>query len=222
MTPPNLIVSLQAQGRTFAGPAGEVWISAEGVEIRVAFEGEMPVLPIGGTIATSLSADQGSKATTEAEARLSYQGRHGDRIECALLFSMQRMTRILGLLNLRQSVRVRPGAQAPVLVRLPGDPPVEVHDISTSGLSLLVSEDVQERLEGWTLHMRIRLPEAEDDLELVGQVMHRKLKGAAILYGIRFDPELTRGLSQIEDALHGYVMSRQNDLMRERAQRRSN
>lgn len=99
---------------------------------------------------------------------------------------------LLFLANRRRSDRYRPHASEPVRVRIldVGEETDEVvlHDISTTGLSILVDPALEERLvTRLDLRLAVEFAEEEEPIELITMVRHRRLLGSAILYGLEID-----------------------------------
>jgi PilZ domain len=97
------------------------------------------------------------------------------------------------LLGSRRSARVNPKTAKPVRVtvlELPGDvpPEVEVHDISATGLSILVEPRLENHLcKRVLLRLSVLLPGDVDVIELAAVIRYRRLFGAALLYGLEID-----------------------------------
>ncbi len=99
----------------------------------------------------------------------------------------------------RASHRVKPTEGAPVSVRLgpiDGDEEHEVQlvDVSTSGVGLVVERDVEFALYSLPiLRLKITfpgLPENENTTIVFGKVMYRRMDGSKLRWGVSFDVEL--------------------------------
>jgi len=111
--------------------------------------------------------------------------------------------------------RVVPSTEEPVLAFLehPGrSQPIEVgvHDVSTSGISLLVAPEEETGLSNeWQVRMRLHLPTGESPMEIVGTVRYRRLAGESIHYGVEFDAGRTPSFEAKSERLADYVQRRQ-------------
>lgn len=76
------------------------------------------------------------------------------------------------------------------LLELPGDAPSEVglHDVSATGLSILVAPSLERHLSKRVLlRLSALLPGDVDAIELAAVIRYRKLFGSALLYGLEID-----------------------------------
>ncbi len=118
----------------------------------------------------------------------------------------------------RVSHRVKPTEDAPVTVRLgrvDGDTTYRgrVVDLSTSGVGLAVDRETENYLHAQNairLHFQFPgLPKSENSTTIFGKVMHRRMEGSELRYGVSFDAELE--LETIgQDALIRYIVSREH------------
>jgi hypothetical protein len=99
----------------------------------------------------------------------------------------------LRVLGGRRSARLSPKTAKPVRVtvlELPADVPPEVglHDISATGLSILVEPRLEKYLcKRLLLRLSVWLPGEVDDIELAAVIRYRRLFGATLLYGLEID-----------------------------------
>jgi c-di-GMP-binding flagellar brake protein YcgR len=109
------------------------------------------------------------------------------------------------LVNRRRSDRVQPPASEPVRVRIldvgEDTPEVTLHDISATGLSILVDPALEARLfSRLELRLAVKLGGEEKSIELITAIRHRRLLGSAILYGLEIDgriPDFLRAKDRI-------------------------
>ena len=221
MQRPSLRTTLEMDGETFVGSASGAKITPVGVELCVEFPNPMRVLPIGAALDTVLQALTDQGLSSNATARLVYQEQDGEGTICRLLYTAERMQYVLNLLNHRDAVRVQPRHDEPIQVQLADGVSAEVYDISTLGVSLLVTEDVQHRLGRWFLDFSLKLPGEERWEELRGEVVRRMLRGSALQYGIRFDRDACKDYDLWEARLFKYILDRQRDMIRERTSKRA-
>ncbi|MFT4647033.1 MAG: hypothetical protein ACI9X4_000240 [Glaciecola sp.] len=117
----------------------------------------------------------------------------------------------------RASHRVKPSEGAPVvasLSRLEGGEqyPATVVDISTSGVGLAVDRATEAQLHSQSairLHFTFpTLSESENTTIIFGKVMHRRIAGSVLSYGVSFDVELA--LETVgHDALIRYIVEQE-------------
>jgi len=213
-----LTLSLIANGQTYRGSVLDTVLSKEGVEFKVEFPLQLPILPICGEFDSALiSPDPPSVA--EDRARLVYQERSARSIRCGLMYRLETSKHILSILNGRRAIRVHPSSNSPVIATVSEDIPVIVHDISTSGIALLVSNAEQDRVSSWAVSVRVLIPNQKIRFEMLGHVKIRRLSGAAILNGVQFDDQ-TPAFAEKQEIIRQYVMERQQELLQVRANRR--
>lgn len=176
------------EGGQFEGTCTDVEFSEDGVLALVEFSSDQaPALCLGEKTkltfrgASTVEADACTVLRTDQQAQRHYSFR--------LEKVSNQMLRLLA--DRRGSVRHRPSASRPVRVRVL-DVPVEVgvHDISATGLSILVEPPLEKELVNQVrLRLSIMLPE-KGSIEVAAMIRHRRLFGSAILYGLEFDGQL--------------------------------
>ncbi len=114
----------------------------------------------------------------------------------------------------RFAARVRPYPLAPigaVLESCQGGVrvPVEVKDISATGIALLVPGDHEPRLfSEWDVRLWLQVPvDSGPPMEMIGRVCSRRIEGEEICYGIDFDSEATPDFGLKQDVIHEYTTS---------------
>jgi hypothetical protein len=151
----------------------------------------------GGEFGSALKAEVHAVLRTDEAARRCYCFR-GKLSKWSLLY----------LANRRRSSRFRPLASEPVRVRILGlgaeEPEVLLHDISATGLSVLVEPALEEQLyRRIDLRLAVHLP-GQEEVELVATIRHRRLFASSILYGLEIDGRIPDFL-RAQDRIHLYV-----------------
>lgn len=196
---PELQVHLETPDGVFVGRCENLETSLHELLVAVEFSsGRAPVLRVGettelefsgGGIGSLMRAEVRTVLRTDEAARRCYCFR-GKLTESASLY----------LVNRRRSTRVRPLASQPVSVKIlelgEGSPEVVLHDISATGVSILVEPAIEEQLYTHErLRLAVRLPGEEKAIEIGTAIRHRRLVGSDILYGLEVDgqiPDLLR------------------------------
>jgi hypothetical protein len=214
----NLEVEIEA--RTFAGKVSGNHLSGagDGMLVQVEFSTGFPYLQIGRVVQTVFKNPNYNSAY-RANGRIMSQTLGEGRIDCEFLFGPDDLTRVDAMLNQRGSLRVRPSMAMPVTAHLNADIDAAVHDISSGGVALLVSEHDQNSLLGWEIRFRLDVPDCPPGIEMAGIVRQRKLVGSMVFYGVSFDEKKTVGFVRKQEFIQAYVMRRQHELLRERAAR---
>jgi len=108
-----------------------------------------------------------------------------------------RITRstLLKLKDRRGSARIRPPASQPVRVKVldlgEDSPEVLLHDMSTTGVSILVEIELEKHLcTRLRLRLAVRLPGEEKHIEMNTTVRQRRVVGPAVLYGLEIDGQI--------------------------------
>ena len=124
-------------------------------------------------------------------------------------------TRLLGILaNRRRCIRVRPDEGAPIQLVLRASKksprrPLPVLDISGTGLGVVAPRAVeQELVDTYRVLLELRLPDESDRLEFEARILHRRLRGNYVQYGLEFDPTLD-GFASQQDRVFRYVTRRE-------------
>ena len=191
---PGLQVRLHTpEDEQFEGLCKDLEANDRGLVALVAFSAQQaPAIEVGGnTLLTFIGGGLVSAIDAEATVML----RSDDRSRRSYSFHLEgvpkEMLMVLG--NRRGSTRLVP--RGTVRVDLLDLPPgvlskVPLHDISATGLSILVASDVEKLL---LKHARVRfslLLPGEDSVELVAAIRHRRLVQAQVLYGLEFDGQM--------------------------------
>ena len=200
--------------RRYTGDVVMVRAESEGVWATVAFANDFPALPIGDPLAFEVQGP----AAVEFEGVVVFQGRIDGGNCCQLLVSAEAIPHLNPRENARDRVRVRPSASEPVVVHW-GNVELAVHDISSGGIALLIPAERQRELPGVErMRLSLTLPRGGEALELVGKLIHRRLAGSDVVYGIQFDEAATPGFDLKEPLIREYVMGRQLELTRPAAE----
>ena len=110
---------------------------------------------------------------------------------------------------------------APVGVNL-GGVSVVLFDISEMGAAVLVPSEAEERLlTQRDLPLLLSLPGESKTIRLVATIMHRRLSGAAVMYGLEYNQAATQSFRDKEARIHEYVMARQRQDLVERRERKA-
>ncbi len=161
----------------------------------------------------------GGKRPIPFEGHVVYEGMDfGYELRVRLPETATRQVR--SLVNCRRAIRVHPPVSAPVEVQLAatedGDwVPATVQDLSATGVSAYLDHDREtEVARGWDLRVRVRLPDESEPLCFAGKVRYRRLRGAAVQYGIEFDEDATENFSRLQELVIEYVVACQSELIR--------
>lgn len=194
-------------------------ISGDGIRLGADFAASIPILPIGQEVDTRLGSRETS-GDLELAGRVILQARTGSGVHCLVAYPTSGAPLLRNLVSPRNAVRVAPSPSLPLAVRLPDDVDVQVQDVSTSGVALLLEEEAPDRLSTWTIDLLVSFPDHEQELEFRGNVRVRKLSGTAVLYGIEFDERRTKDFCRKQELVQRYVMQRQTEMLAERRERR--
>lgn len=118
--------------------------------------------------------------------------------------------------NRRRHVRVRPSLdeRIPAVLRLTDDQiQTQVHDLSESGLSVVVGRETAAKLEQieW-LDVSFRLPKSADTIELRIGVRHRTHMNDQVRLGFEFDLTSSSASTSSIPAIRSYVAARETEL----------
>jgi c-di-GMP-binding flagellar brake protein YcgR len=191
-------------GEVLLGRCMDVEFSQDEVLVSVEFPAERtPVLRLGeGAELEFRGGGLGSAMSTEACTLM----RTDDQTRCCYCFGVKLSKGSLFLLvNRRRSDRVQLPASEPVRVRIldvgEDTPEVTLHDISATGLSILMDPALEARLfSRLELRLAVKLGGEEKSIELITAIRHRRLLGSAILYGLEIDgriPDFLRAKDRI-------------------------
>ena len=191
---PDLQVQLHtAENELFEGLCTDLDSSEQAVVALVAFSpdrapaiglGETTGLTfLGGGLVSSIEVEGITVLRADDRSRRYYSFQLGDVPKSMLLL----------LANRRGSTRLAPRGDVRInLLDLPQGVPSQValHDISATGLSLIVGPALEKALlKQVRLRFSLCLP-GEDAIELVASIRHRRIFGAQFLYGLEFDGQI--------------------------------
>ena len=124
-------------------------------------------------------------------------------------------SRLLGTLaNRRGCIRVRPDDAAPLQLVMRAHPraprrPLPVLDISGTGMAVVAPRIVEtELVDIYRVYLELRLPEDPKKVELEARILHRRLRGNYVQYGLEFDPSV-EGFAAQQDRIFRYVTKRE-------------
>jgi len=94
--------------------------------------------------------------------------------------------------------------------------PVQVRNISTTGLCILTDTDVDDMLEDTEfVEVFLDLPDHPDTLQFGAQIRHRIQHGDDIFYGLRLDPKATQDYLGQAEVIMEYMLNRfKEDLLK--------
>lgn len=210
---------LTDSGDTLVGEV--VDISAQGAALHVS-RSRAPVLSLGESVSfpfTPRSQDDpvALKATVRSRNLMGKHWRYGFEFQLKSTVAMRFAEEFYGLFNRRHAFRVKPLPEEPVSVNLADlDESVSpmatarLHDVSATGLSVLVASDNDPSLaEDKVLQTTLRPPTSTRWLKLTGRIRHRTRRGSNLLYGVQFDPEHTEQFERDHEMLVDYIIHRQ-------------
>jgi c-di-GMP-binding flagellar brake protein YcgR len=195
---PDLEVHVRTSEGAFQGRCIDLESDLHEILASVEFPADKaPALPLGAK--TELEFRGGLDFSLRAEARAVLRTDDASR-RCYCFRGPLTKSALLSLMDRRRSSRVRPPASEPVRVRIldlgADSPEVLLHDLSATGLSILVEPELEQRLcRHLRLRLAVRLSGEEQEVEMATTVRHRRVVGSAILYGLEIDgqiPELMR------------------------------
>lgn len=195
-------------------------LSAGGAGIRMSLSQERHSQP-GDLIELSIGAMMRDEITTRARiATVKPDGPSHVRYGLQFLSPPELSAQLDGLyaryFNRRRHVRVRPAldTRIPAVLRLNDDQiQTNLHDISESGLSVVVGRETAAKLANveW-LDVSFHLPEIASTIELRIGVRHRTNMNDQVRLGFEFDmTSLPAGSPQIQ-AVRSYVAARETEL----------
>ena len=220
---------------TIPNPAGDVFqgrlIDLSGSGAGASFPlSNCPILAIGER-AELVFTTQRLKAPLVMAARVQNRMEHQDSCRYGFVFLEGQLREVnlssdlRELFNRRKTVRVRPDPQSPinvVLEALQGGQQVEgrLEDISASGARVGLQEQIDSRLRTIsTVRISFSLPES-GAVSMTGHIRHRQIVRGSVSYGIEFDPELTDNFGRQQEAVVQFVMQRQRELLRQKAEKK--
>jgi len=181
------------ENERFEGLCRDIESTPEGLVALAAFPparapgialGEKTLLTfVGGGLISSVEAEGTAVLRSDDRSRRCYSFQLGEVPKSMLLL----------LANRRSSTRLPPAESVRVrLMDVPSDvtSKVALHDLSASGLSIVV-EPVVEKLLLKQLRVRfsLMLP-GEEPIELTALIRHRRILKSQVLYGLEFDGQM--------------------------------
>ncbi|MHC4416380.1 MAG: PilZ domain-containing protein [Planctomycetota bacterium] len=122
--------------------------------------------------------------------------------------------------NRRKAIRVSPDPYEPVEVGLVPEGSefpvaVQLQNISAFGLGVSLEADLEPTFAKTTrVGISMRLPDAREPVNLIGDIRYRRLVGARIHYGIDYDGESTEDFARQQEILGKYVVKREHQSRR--------
>lgn len=189
----HLATSEREEGH-FSGRCLGIETIREGIVASVEFElARAPLLQVGQT--TDLEFREEGLEPSVCTSALTIL-RTDDSAHRCYCFQGQLSKRVLmHLMNRRRTPRTRlaPSEGLTVSILDLGEPPPEalLHDISATGLSILV-EPEHERLLFYRSDVRLlfRQPGVATSIEVQAVIRHRRLAGARVLYGLEIEGQI--------------------------------
>lgn len=199
-------------------------ISIGGVAAYLAAS-ECPGLAARQIVTIRLQLTETKRAVNLQGLVLSVSKKEDDKLFCRFKFtepaevSQQLDESFWQYLNRRQAFRVSPASAEVVAVTfesVDGAGQGRLIDISTSGLGLEVASEVAENLSQ-TEPMTLTFQLTGMPLRLRGTICYSKLSGGSRKLGINFDKEKTPNYPKQEEAIAGYIMERQKQILQQQA-----
>lgn len=204
---------LRGPERTFQGVLDQATLIAGRVEVTADFPRlDCPVLPIGSETPVGFSGPYLREAIW-ATGQVVYRREEQFRHRYKLRFEEGAQPQLQPIVNCRRAPRVRPDPSRPwpVGVRaLDSETPIQaqMHDISATGISILVPHAGEARLYGAsTVEIAFRLPGLEGIVQVIANVCYRRLAGEHVFYGLDFDPSNTPSFEAKHARINAFVNS---------------
>lgn len=221
--PQNVAVTVPSLAGSATGRVTDVWHAVDGVRVAAAFPLDgAPLLPVGraGELAFH-RPDLGQSVV--ALGKVAYRNEGDDVRSYHFLFGERTRQTLAGLLEPRRAQRVQPDPDEPVEVTLVLEGATAkaiigaARDVSTSGIGIDIPWEHEAVLATCAaLHVRLRVPGSDEQLEFRCRVRNRALGQGAIIYGLEFD----LGEVEADDprilSLHDYVARRESSEAGER------
>ncbi len=128
---------------------------------------------------------------------------------------------VVGLINQRQSFRVKPadGEVVPVTIYSPdGQDKAKgtLSDISEGGMGIVGPKFLEQKMAATTtMKTALTLPGGRLELTILSDIVFRGIAGPSVRYGLSFDRERTPHFRAIQQRVGAYVMLRQRELLAE-------
>lgn len=206
-----LQLHVRGSNETFAGGLTEASWQASGVEVGVAFERDhAPFLAIGEAVDLHLEVDG---QTMTGHGRVHGRRENEVWLTYRIAFDREGTLQLGGLLNRREAVRVRPTDEDRLWLKLnwtDGESDrLLVHDLSGLGLSVLVNDPLEAKLQSvYSLRFELHLSPEEPPLVLDGTIRSRTLEGTQVSLGIHFEAETTPNFGVVQERIFRFVKNR--------------
>ncbi len=216
------------QGSPFSGQLLDV--SGSGAGARFALP-DCPILALGEDVElifTSKQLKDPVRVTARVQNRTEEEGARrygfgfleGEQLDAELPSVLRK------LFNRRKALRVAPDPGMPVAVVLEGEgggmrAEARLANLSTIGAGVAIDPESESAFADTSrIAISLSLPDSRDPIRLIAHIRHRRLVAAEILYGLEFDPELSKDFTRQQDQITKYVMERQRALLRTEARMR--
>jgi len=196
---PDLRVHLRGpEQEQFRGRCTDLDSSQDDVVSTVEFSsGHAPVIRLGETAQLSFRGG-GLVSNIESEALTILRADEPTRRSYSFRLNQIPKELLLVLANRRHCPRIRPSESRPVRVQMLDRTgsvyyKTVAHDISATGLSIIVDPNLEARLYTvLQVRLAILLPQAKELLEMFATIRSRRFFGPAIHYGLRFEEQGAR------------------------------
>ena len=215
----SLAVKLLTRKSSPEGEVHDVRFEADGVSLMVELSlADDPLLALGERVMLVFPRSSLAGQLT-ASGRVIFARR--DESSCSYQFQcgLEARTVLTPAINRREAFRVCTNPNAPIDVILgeaAGGARMEalLHDISVTGLSVLVPEENESDLHTlWRLGFSFKLPVVDEVLDFTGTVRYRRLMGSVVFYGIKFNEETTPDFARKQRIIEAYIAERQSETL---------
>ena len=163
---------------------------------------------------TTLVVPDGPDGPMELAGRVVSRREGGGQSEYEIaLHDRDAIGRLSRLCNKRGAYRVRPGSSLEIKLKtLQGTHEATLHDLSVSGLGVIVSPEAEQAMAGTqALVIRFGPPAFAEPFVMRGTIRHRTAVVAGIRYGVELVAEDSTASIEGQKRLTEYVMQRQRD-----------
>jgi hypothetical protein len=212
----DLTVSIHTNDVSHQGVVIET-MQVEGGRVRVVVDFPIrhsPSVPIGSDAALVFA---GVSLDTPLQVSGTVYKRSEDHFRHRYLFEFDKseVAPLGRAVNQRDAPRVAPDKNGKVEIFLvAGDEHVlsELHNISATGVSVVISRESEAKLyAAWDLELHFELPGQEDSLTMMGIVRSRRRHNDSIMYAIEFDPSNSENFADCQERITDYVMTCQSE-----------
>lgn len=161
---------------------------------------------------TTLIVPGGPDGPLEMGGRVVSRREGGRRSEYTIALQDSEAIGVLSMLcNKRGAYRVRPGSSLSVKLKdQTGTHDATLHDLSVTGLGVIVSQEAETAMAGTqALEIRFGPPAFPETFVMRGNIRHRSAVVSGIRYGLELVPEETPSSIEGQKRLTEYVMQRQ-------------